>query len=171
MKHGAGVHKLNARQADMTPGQKQQFVFDMVKEEMGSSVYMREAAWGLYQYRRCPPPPPSPLAPPPPAPPPAPTPVSSSLLSSWSQGRGALEPPLEGASSQREQGCHSPPTPSSLSVPGPCPLGLHSGAPMPPGISREVSCFGGGRQAEALLHRVEHNICPSALLLLPSSLC
>ena len=47
MKHGAGVHKLNARQADMTPGQKQQFVFDMVKEEMSSSVYMRKAAWGL----------------------------------------------------------------------------------------------------------------------------
>eukprot|EP00959_Pyramimonas_sp_CCMP1952_P131441 2748343-Pyramimonas_sp.AAC.1 len=47
MKCGERVHKINATQADMTQGQKKQFVFDMVKEEMGSSVYMREAVWGL----------------------------------------------------------------------------------------------------------------------------
>ena len=46
MKHGDRVHKTNAMQANMTQPQKKQFVFDMVKEEMGSSVYMREAAMG-----------------------------------------------------------------------------------------------------------------------------
>ena len=169
----------------MSQAQKKQFVFDMVKEEMGSSVYMREAAWGLLSLSS----------------------LSSSSLSSGSstscpsscstscscvlepavlvsgEGGAPWAPPPRGCLIPTSAGVpipllSLPPSlpplplsqslplpcllyPSSLSVPGPCPLGPHSGAPMAPG-AYHVRCPAlGGGEAEALLHRIEHNMCPS----------